>query len=126
MVSKVTLIFIVFFLAFACKSKTPSFVKEEQKYIPIAADLYLMQTAIEHTPPDLKDSLTAYYLNSICSIYNIEIKDIENLYEDLSIHSEQALVFYDSLAVYMKLIQQDQMDQMPINETQINDEVIKN
>ncbi len=126
MVSKITLRIIVLISVFACNSKTPSFVKEEQKYIPIAADLYLMQTAIEQTPLDLKDSLATYYLNSICSIYNIEIKDIENLYEDLSIHSKEALVFYDSLAVYMKLIQQDKMDQTPIKETQINNEVIKN
>jgi hypothetical protein len=114
MVSKITLIAIVVFSFVGCQSKTPAFVKEQKKYIPIAADLYLMQTAIEQTPPDLKDSLAAYYLNSICSIYKIEIKDIENLYEDLSTHPNHAVVFYDSLTEYMKFRQQIKLDQSPI------------
>jgi hypothetical protein len=103
MVSKNVVVFCVMGLIFllACQQKKPYFIKEQSKFLPLAADLYLMQVAMEQAPEPLRDSLFFVYQSDIKLRHGIDNSGIERFYEELAAYPQEAMIFYDSLSAYV-------------------------
>jgi hypothetical protein len=103
MVSKnvVVLWLLGIFALVACQQKKPNFYKEQSKYLALAADLYLMQVAMEQAPETLRDSLFVVYQSDIKLRHSIDEGDIERFYEELAAYPQEAMIFYDSLSAYV-------------------------
>jgi hypothetical protein len=112
----------ILFTFFACSEDKPDFSKNQQPYLALAADLYLMQVALEQAPQPMRDSLSKIYSNKIQQTHQKSSEDIDAFYRDLADYPEEALVFYDSLSALVTTLETKELEKsvMPDEEAPEN------
>jgi hypothetical protein len=105
MVSKNVILGIVmlsFINCISCREDKVYFLAQSDKYIPLMADLYLLQVAVEQAPEQLRDSLAKDYKQRLYKLHHTDAAELSILLDDLTSHPREALIFYDSLSVFMQ------------------------
>jgi len=100
-------------LFFACSQKAPDVLSEQDYLLPVLADLYYMQLAVEQAPESIRDSLATIYKEQIFRIHSIDEEELQRIQRLLTDDTEKTATLYDSLFNYMEETENRYLDRKP-------------
>lgn len=102
--------FILFMLLISfvrCESESHLVYEDEERWIPVVADLYVAQVAVEASEKDLQDSLFMVYRDQIMDLHNVRQEELAIVLDAIAEDPQRAVSFYDKVIEYVNKIDQE-------------------
>lgn len=96
-----------FFLAGCEEEKSPYF-DQPDKWVPVLADMYAYQVALEASPKEMRDSLDSIYRIQIFEIHDIDEITLNDFMTTLGQNPEQSAEMYELVVTYLDKLEEEQ------------------
>jgi hypothetical protein len=97
----------------SCKENENKLMNNPDKWAPVLADMQIIQSMLENTHPETKDSLSAIYVEQLLKIHDIKKEDIEQLKEELVRDPNATAEFYEKVTLYFQNIETTYEEKIP-------------
>jgi len=101
-------LFVVLCFSFACGEEKNPYFSQPDKWVPILADMYAYQVALEASPKEMRDSLEMVYREQIFEIHDIDEFILNDFMIALGENPEKSATMYELVVTYL-----DEMEEEP-------------
>ena len=84
-----------------CEEEENLYFSNPDKWVPILADMYAYQVALEASPLDMRDSLDAVYRKQIFEIHDIDETLLNDFMITLGQNPEKSAEMYELVVTYL-------------------------
>jgi len=89
----------------SCSSPVPEYFKQDEKWVPVLADMYAFQIAVESADATIRDSLERAYKSQIIAIHQLEQDDLDDFLLALGRYPDKAADMYEKVVTYLDEIE---------------------
>lgn len=101
-------------LLVSCNQNETKLLNDPNKWAPVLADMQIIQTMLENTHPETRDSLSAIYIDQLLKIHDINKEDLEQLKEELVKDPNATAEFYEKVTLYFQNIETEYEEKAPL------------
>lgn len=99
---------IVFAMCFSgCEEEENPYFSNPDKWVPILADMYAYQVALEASPLDMRDSLDSVYRKQIFDIHDIDETSLNDFMITLGQNPEKSAEMYELVVTYLDELEEE-------------------
>lgn len=113
MMRQVCLLIFLTIMLLSCHQNDSKLKSESGKWVPVLADMQIIQTMLENTSPQTRDSLSVIYVDQLLKIHNISKVDLEQLKEELVRDAGVTAEFYEKVTLYYQNIEAEYEENTP-------------
>jgi len=94
-----------YLLITSCAPKEPSFFRNDEKWVPVLADMYAYQIAVESAEKLIRDSLESLYKTQIIEIHQLDEAELDDFLMALGQNPDKAADLYEKVVSYLDEIE---------------------
>lgn len=102
----VTLLMLALCLS-GCEEEENPYFSNPDKWVPILADMYAYQVALEASPLEMRDSLDSVYRQQIFEIHDIEETSLNDFMITLGQYPEKSAEMYELVVTYLDELEEE-------------------
>ena len=102
MLLKYSVLFTLLLFVFtSCQTREPDYFTNDEKWLPILADMYAMQVVIEAYELEKRDSIEFHLKSQIYSIHKIDSIELVDFLDYLMLNPDKSADMYDRVVKYL-------------------------